>query len=155
MARSFVLNLRFYCVEKQAFVSCGWGISNIGFVMICFGVCNGLAAIFTGSIVKITGRGPVICFALSLHVALIVSLLVWRPSLENKLIFFVVSGLWGICDAVWLVNINGKPSGSYPSSFGVYVNCAFPLFQLSVEYCFLARRRRRTVIFGSGSPLGL
>lgn len=90
----------------QAFVSCGWGISNIGFVMICFGVCNGLAAIFTGSIVKITGRNPVICFALSLHVALIVTLLVWRPTPDGKLIFFVISGLWGICDAVWLVQIN-------------------------------------------------
>ncbi|KAJ8929769.1 hypothetical protein NQ314_017506, partial [Rhamnusium bicolor] len=105
----------------SAFVSCGWGISNIGFVMICFGVCNGIASIFAGSIVKLTGRSPVVCFALSLHVALIVTLLVWRPSPESKLIFFVISGLWGICDALWLVQINslsgilfpGKEEASY------------------------------------------
>ncbi|KAJ8981659.1 hypothetical protein NQ317_017279, partial [Molorchus minor] len=105
----------------SAFVSCGWGISNIGFVMICFGVCNGIASIFAGSIVKLTGRSPVVCFALSLHVALLVTLLVWRPSTENKTIFFVISGLWGVCDALWLVQINslsgilfpGKEEASY------------------------------------------
>ncbi|XP_050310325.1 UNC93-like protein isoform X2 [Anthonomus grandis grandis] len=106
---------------NSAFVSCGWGISNIGFVMICFGVCNGLAAIFIGGIIKITGRTPVICLALSLHVALIVTLLVWRPSEDNKISFFVLAGLWGLCDAIWLVQINslygilfpGKEEASY------------------------------------------
>jgi hypothetical protein len=106
---------------NAAYVSCGWGISNIGFVMICFGICNGIAAIFIGSLIKITGRSPVICFALSLHVALIVTLLVWQPSSSNKMIFFVMAALWGICDAVWLVQINslsgilfpGKEEASY------------------------------------------
>lgn len=94
-------------------MSCGWGISNIGFVMICFGVCNGIASICSGSIVKMTGRSPVICFALSLHVALIVTLLVWRPTPDSKLMFFLISGLWGICDALWLVQINCKFILSY------------------------------------------
>ncbi|XP_018566414.1 UNC93-like protein isoform X2 [Anoplophora glabripennis] len=104
-----------------SFVSCGWGIGNIGFVMICFGVCNGIASIFAGSIVKLTGRNPVICFALALHVGLLAALLLWRPYAENKMIFFIISGLWGICDALWLVQINslsgilfpGKEEASY------------------------------------------
>lgn len=92
----------------QAFVGCGWGISNIGFVMICFGVCNAIASIFTGGITKITGRSPVVAFALALHVALLVTLLVWHPSTHNKITYFVMAGLWGIVDAVWLVQINCK-----------------------------------------------
>nr|XP_023026161.1 UNC93-like protein [Leptinotarsa decemlineata] len=96
------------------FVSCGWGISNIGFVMICYGICNGIASIFSGSIVKITGRNPVICFALSIHFALLVTLLVWRPSPENKPIFFLISGLWGMCDALWLVQINSLSGILFP-----------------------------------------
>lgn len=76
--------------------------------MICFGVCNGIAAIFVGGIIKVTGRSPVIAFALALHVALIVTLLVWNPAEGNKITFFLIAGLWGICDAVWLVQINGK-----------------------------------------------
>lgn len=76
--------------------------------MICFGVCNGIAAIFVGGIIKITGRSPVIALALALHVALIVTLLVWDPAKGNRITFFVMAGLWGISDAVWLVQINGK-----------------------------------------------
>lgn len=97
-----------YFASFQAFVSCGWGISNIGFVMICFGVCNGIAAIFVGGIIKITGRSPVVAFALALHVALMVTLLVWDPAEGNRTVFFVMAGLWGICDAIWLVQINGR-----------------------------------------------
>lgn len=76
--------------------------------MICFGVCNGIAAIFVGAIVKVTGRSPVVACALALHVALIVTLLVWDPATGSRLTFFVMAGLWGIADAVWLVQINGK-----------------------------------------------
>lgn len=97
-----------------AFVSCSWGISNIGYVMICFGVCNGLASIFSGSIVKITGRGPVIFFAFILHMALLITLLLWMPSPDNSWIFFMISGLWGICDALWLVQINSYSGILFP-----------------------------------------
>ncbi|CAG9859607.1 unnamed protein product [Phyllotreta striolata] len=86
-----------------AFVSCSWGISNIGFVMVCFGVCNGLASIFSGSLAKITGRRPVVYFAFLLHMVLLVTLLLWRPSPDRNWVFFLVSGLWGVCDALWLV----------------------------------------------------
>lgn len=27
---------------------------------------------------------------------------------EQGIIFFLVSGLWGVCDSIWLVQINGK-----------------------------------------------
>ncbi|XP_017771315.1 PREDICTED: UNC93-like protein [Nicrophorus vespilloides] len=99
---------------NASFVSCGWGISNIGFVMICFGICNAISALFTGSIVKITGRSPVIAFALALHVALIVVLLVWQPEERNKYMYFLVAGLWGVADAVWLVQINSLSGILFP-----------------------------------------
>ncbi|KAK5645591.1 hypothetical protein RI129_006891 [Pyrocoelia pectoralis] len=91
---------------NASFVSCGWGISNIGFVMICFGVVNALAAIFAGGISKKTGRIPMVVFAFVVHVGLLITLLIWKPTSDNKVPFFVVAGLWGLCDAVWLVQIN-------------------------------------------------
>lgn len=45
-------------------MGCAYGISNIGYVMICFGVFNALAAPAAGSLVKITGRYPVMLVAL-------------------------------------------------------------------------------------------
>lgn len=93
-------------VTSQAFVSCGWGISNIGFVMICYGVSNAISSMLIGSITKLTGRNPVIGFALILHIALMIVLLNWRPNGDNKYMYFLVVGLWGAVDAIWLVQIN-------------------------------------------------
>jgi predicted MFS family arabinose efflux permease len=92
----------------QAYVACAWGISNIGYVMICYGITNSISAISTGSIVKLTGRVPVVCCAFLLNLGVIIFLLTWGPTPEDKILFFVVTGLWGICDGVWLVQINGK-----------------------------------------------
>lgn len=91
----------------QAFVSCAWGISNIGYVMICFGVTNAVAALTTGTIARVTGRKPVIAFAFILNLAILIFLRMWTPTPDQSTVFFVISGLWGICDAVWLVQVNG------------------------------------------------
>lgn len=76
--------------------------------MICYGVANAIAALTTGSVVKVTGRLPVMTFAFFLHLAIMVALLFWRPTPEQGSIFFVMSGLWGVCDAIWLVQVNGE-----------------------------------------------
>ncbi|KAI5631206.1 ion channel regulatory protein UNC-93 domain-containing protein [Phthorimaea operculella] len=92
----------------QAFVGCAYGINNIGFVMICFGVFNALAAPVGGSVVKLTGRYPVMVTALLLNLGLITALLLWRPSPDQWLIFFILAAVWGTADAVWLVQVNGS-----------------------------------------------
>lgn len=92
----------------QSFVSCAWGISNIGYVMICFGVTNAIAALGTGSIMKLTGRRALMIFAFCVHLGILIFLLRWKPSPEQSQIFFLMSGLWGLCDAMWLVQVNGE-----------------------------------------------
>ncbi|XP_063990437.1 UNC93-like protein [Diachasmimorpha longicaudata] len=99
---------------NASFVSCAWGISNIGYVMICYGVANAIAALATGSIVKLTGRIPVVIFAFILHLAIIIALLYWRPSPDQGIVFFLMSGLWGICDAIWLVQVNALSGILFP-----------------------------------------
>ncbi|XP_034949361.1 UNC93-like protein [Chelonus insularis] len=99
---------------NASYVSCAYGINNIGYVMICFGIANAIAALATGSIVKITGRVPVVIFAFVLHLAIIVVLLLWRPTPEQGFIFFLMSGLWGICDAIWLVQVNALSGILFP-----------------------------------------
>ena len=76
--------------------------------MICFGVTNAIAALTTGSIMKLTGRIPVMIFAFFLHMGILIALTMWKPTPVQGLIFFVMSGLWGVCDAIWLVQVNGK-----------------------------------------------
>lgn len=38
-----------------AFVACGWGISKIGYAMICFGVVNAIGSALAGVLTKLTG----------------------------------------------------------------------------------------------------
>ncbi|KDR14271.1 UNC93-like protein [Zootermopsis nevadensis] len=98
-----------------AYVACAWGISNIGYVMICYGITNSISAIGTGSVVKLTGRVPVVCCAFLLHLGIFIGLLTWAPTPDDKIMFFVVTGLWGICDGVWLVQINAYCGILFPS----------------------------------------
>lgn len=35
-------------------------------------------------------------------------MLFWRPHPDTPLIFYAISGLWGVGDAVWQTQINGK-----------------------------------------------
>ncbi|XP_017753017.1 PREDICTED: UNC93-like protein [Eufriesea mexicana] len=91
---------------NASFVSCAWGISNIGYVMVCFGVTNAIASLGTGSVMKLTGRRPLMTFAFCLHMGILVFLLRWKPTPEQSSIFFLMSGLWGLCDAMWLVQVN-------------------------------------------------
>lgn len=44
------------------------------------------------------------------HGTIVIYMLFWRPHPENPLIFFAMAGLWGVGDAVWQTQINGKQS---------------------------------------------
>lgn len=100
----------------QAFVTCAYGISNIGFVMICFGVFNALAAPVAGAVVKVTGRFPVMVTALILNLCLLTSLLLWRPNPEQWFIFYGLAAIWGTADAVWLVQVNALSGILFPGN---------------------------------------
>lgn len=91
----------------QAYVSCALGVSQIGFVMICFGVVNAICSILFGSVMKYIGRTPIIVLGAIVHFTLITIDLFWRPNPSNPLIFYAMSGLWGVGDAVWQTQING------------------------------------------------
>ncbi|XP_015183523.1 PREDICTED: UNC93-like protein [Polistes dominula] len=99
---------------NASFVSCAWGISNIGYVMICFGISNAIAALTTGSIIKLTGRISVMIFAFCLHMGILIFMLTWKPTPNQGILFFIISGLWGICDSIWLVQINSLNGLLFP-----------------------------------------
>ncbi|KAH8303132.1 UNC93-like protein [Drosophila kikkawai] len=91
----------------QAYVACALGVNKIGFVMICFGVVNALCSILFGSVMKYIGRTPIIVLGAVVHFTLITVELFWRPNPDNPIIFYAMSGLWGVGDAVWQTQING------------------------------------------------
>ncbi|XP_063364450.1 UNC93-like protein isoform X1 [Cydia amplana] len=100
----------------QAFVGCAYGINNIGYVIICFGVFNALAAPIAGAVVKLTGRYPVMVTALLLNIVLLTALILWRPDPENWLVFYLLAAIWGTADAVWLVQVNALSGILFPGN---------------------------------------
>lgn len=92
----------------QAYVSCALGIPQLGYVMICFGVVNALCSLLFGSAMKYIGRQVIIVFGAAVHTGLLSWLLIWRPRPSEPILFFIASGLWGVGDAVFQTQINGK-----------------------------------------------
>ncbi|XP_015604435.1 UNC93-like protein [Cephus cinctus] len=91
----------------QAYISCALGVHKVGYVMICFGVVNAGCSLLFGSVMKFVGRQPLMALGAVVHAALIGVLLVWRPHPDNPYIFYTISGLWGVGDAVWQTQVNG------------------------------------------------
>jgi len=91
----------------QAYVSCALGIPSVGYVMICFGVINALCSLLFGSLMKYTGRFPIMAVGAIVHSTLVIVLLYWRPHPNSPIVFFAISGLWGVGDAVWQTQVNG------------------------------------------------
>ncbi|XP_003702461.1 UNC93-like protein [Megachile rotundata] len=91
----------------QAYISCALGVHKVGYVMICFGVVNAACSLLFGSLMKFVGRQPLMVLGAIVHVSLVVVLLHWKPNPENPYVFYSVSGLWGVGDAVWQTQVNG------------------------------------------------
>ncbi|XP_072948781.1 uncharacterized protein [Epargyreus clarus] len=137
----------------QAFVGCAYGISNIGFVMICFGAFNAAAAPLAGALVKTTGRYPVMVTALLLNLILLSALLLWRPDPEQWLVFFLLAAIWGTADAVWLVQVNALSGILFPgneeaaySNFRLWESTGSVLAYASAPY--LCVRTRLYILIG-------
>lgn len=92
----------------QAYISCALGVHRVGYVMICFGVVNAGCSLLFGSLMKFVGRQPLMALGAIVHASLVVVLLMWKPHPENPYVFYSVSGLWGVGDAVWQTQVNGK-----------------------------------------------
>ncbi|KAM4695107.1 protein unc-93 homolog A-like [Discoglossus pictus] len=85
----------------KSYVTCILGLKYVGFVIICFGVTNALCAALFGKLTQYTGRIPLFLLGAAINVGCIIGFLIWKPSTGNFAVFFVMSALWGIADAVW------------------------------------------------------
>ncbi|XP_050733417.1 protein unc-93 homolog A-like isoform X2 [Eriocheir sinensis] len=89
-----------------AYVSCGLGVHMVGYVMICYGVCDAICSITFSPLVKVVGRVPIFIMGALINIGIIIALIYWRPHPDDMVIFFVLAGLWGVADAVWQTQIN-------------------------------------------------
>ncbi|XP_063602315.1 protein unc-93 homolog A-like [Penaeus indicus] len=89
-----------------AFVSCGLGVHMVGYIIICYGVCDAICSAGFSPIVRKYGRVPVFSLGFLINLGLNITLTYWMPKPDDLVVFFVISGLWGVADAVWQTQIN-------------------------------------------------
>ncbi|KAK7081147.1 Ion channel regulatory protein UNC-93 [Halocaridina rubra] len=97
-----------------AFVSCGLGVHMVGYVMICYGVCDAICSVSFSPLVKIVGRVPIFTMGAIINMGIIITLKYWMPHPEDFFLFFVLAALWGVSDAVWQTQINALYGVIFP-----------------------------------------
>ena len=100
----------------QSYISCAWGLRDVGYVMATYGITNAFFSLAIRWLVKLTGRVPAIVLAFFLHLAIIATLILWHPNSSNRVVFFILTIVWGMADAIWIVEIickyNNKTFGT-------------------------------------------
>nr|XP_004651134.2 protein unc-93 homolog A isoform X1 [Jaculus jaculus] len=90
----------------RSYVTCALGIQFVGYAMICFSGAASLCSLLYGKISRYTGRAVLYTLGAATHLSCITAFLLWRPHLAQMAIFFLLSGLWGVADAVWQTQNN-------------------------------------------------
>ncbi|KAG7155753.1 UNC93-like protein [Homarus americanus] len=97
-----------------AYVSCGLGVHMVGYVMICYGVCDAICSVTFSPLVRIVGRVPIFTMGFLINLSIIITLIYWMPKPDDIVVFFILSGLWGVSDAVWQTQINALYGVIFP-----------------------------------------
>ena len=87
-------------------MTCAYGVHVVGRVLIVFGVCDALASVGFGFIIKLIGRLPIFILGACINFAVIITMLSWTPTVSSVGVVYVLAGLWGVGDAIWQTQIN-------------------------------------------------
>ena len=74
------------------------------------------APLALGVLVKHLGRLPVFILGAAINAGVIADLFTWVPNPDQSWAFFLLAALWGMADAVWQTQINGKEQRCRPIS---------------------------------------
>lgn len=91
-------------------MACTLGVKYIGYNMISFGINNFIFSVIVGVLARRVAAEALVGVATVLQLGLAVFLLVWIPDRNLTPVFFAVSALWGMCDAIWQIECNCKCS---------------------------------------------
>jgi len=93
----------------QAFITCSWGVENIGYVLMCYGTAASISSFVFGYLIKKIGRIPifVLGFIISLTLLLVMQF-VWHPDPSKPEFYFIVSAFWGSTNAIWTTQLSSN-----------------------------------------------
>ena len=116
------------------FISCIFGVGDVGWVLIIYGVCSAIGSISLGVVAKYTGRVPLYILAASFNLTFVFTLMKWSPKYDEKWVLFLLSGIAGGADAIW----NTQNSSLYGLLFASNKEAAFSSYALWESIGYLA-----------------
>jgi len=111
----FIIPLTFWSGIEQGFfgadftagfVTCAYGVHIVGRMLILFGICDALASIGFGFIIKKVGRVPIFILGAAINVLVLIVMLSWTPTRSTQYVVYILAALWGTADAIWQTQIN-------------------------------------------------
>nr|AXS78267.1 putative potassium channel regulatory protein unc-93 [Anisakis simplex] len=130
----------------KAYVGCGLGISQIGFVMTSFGVADAICSLVFGPLMKLFGRMPLFVFGAVINMLMIMTLMIWPLNPGDTALFYAIAGVWGMADGVWNTQINGLwvvlSNGNLEGAFAnyrVWESFGFAIGLLLTRYTTIAQ----------------
>ncbi|VDK81172.1 unnamed protein product [Litomosoides sigmodontis] len=91
----------------KAYIGCGLGIGQIGFVMTAFGVTDAICSLVFGPLMKLFGRMPLFVFGAVISMLVSLTLLIWPINPGDTSLFYAIVGVLGMADGVWNTQISG------------------------------------------------
>ena len=105
-ANTVAISIVKYLVYNKAFVTCSLSAKYVGFVLMVYGVSDSISSLVIGQIVKTIGRWPCFTIGALINYSLITIMFVWQPTKNPIGVLFILAGLWGVADAIWITLIN-------------------------------------------------
>jgi len=115
------------------FVTCAYGAHIVGRVVIVFGLCDALASVGFGFIIKKIGRVPIFVLGACINVLVIIVMLSWTPTSSSVGVVYLIAALWGTADAIWQTQINAL----YGVLFASEEEAAFSNYRLWESFGFV------------------
>ncbi|XP_046564154.1 protein unc-93 homolog A-like [Haliotis rubra] len=108
----------------KSYVSCPFGIQNVGYVMTAYGVCSASSSFLFSKIAKYARRYVLLGLAAVLQMVLMLWLYHWVPSHHDIHLVYVISSVWGVSEGIWKTQTNSVLGEIFQdnkqSAFAVY-----------------------------------
>lgn len=85
----------------RSYVSCSLGLEAIVFTMMCLGGSNTLGSVAVHLFSEHIQRTIIMAAGLVCQSGLLMVLYLWTPVKDDAAVFYVITGGWGLCNAIW------------------------------------------------------
>lgn len=92
----------------QAYISCPIGIHMVGFVMATYGAVTATFVFIFSRLARRSGRLALFLLAAVINLVLLIILYNWTPDSSMTTLIFIIPSVWGLSQAIWQTQTNGK-----------------------------------------------